>query len=132
MKVFSLIAILLLTQVMPKNNPNGIWRAETGSEFELKLVGSDVQVTIVPGSNPRFLEYSVDLKGTEEVNTYKGTGRFKARLEGGKECEFDTTWEVVVVNEETVFGQVATVVPDPDTCEVVDRGFATIELKRLQ
>ena len=101
MRTFLLISLLALGhQQIPKNNPNGVWRAESGLEFELRLVGADVHARMVAGSNPRYLEYEIDLIGTEEPNTYKGTGHFKARLANGRECEFHTDWHIVVVSED--------------------------------
>ncbi len=131
MQTAVLIGLILVSQVMPKSNPNGTWEADTGSQFELRLVGSDVKVRIVPGSNPRFLEYELDLKGTEEPNTYQGGGRFKARLSNGRECEFDTEWQVVVVTDDRIIGVAKTVTPDPETCEIVETGQAQLDLKRI-
>ncbi len=132
MKALLLTALVLLAQTIPKNDPNGIWKAESGSEFEFRQVGSGIEVQIVPDSNPRFLEYEVQLEGTEEPNTYTGTGRFKARLQNGRECEFDTEWQIVVVSEEQIIGVASQVVPDPDTCAVVERGNIQVDLQRKQ
>jgi hypothetical protein len=117
---------------MPKSNPTGIWKAATGSEFELKLVGDDVEVQIVAGSNPTYSEYLVDLKGTEEPNTYKGTGHFKAKLQNGRECEFDTEWHIVVVTDDRIIGVGTRIVPNPETCEIVEKGDLQLDLQRKQ
>jgi hypothetical protein len=93
----ALFVLTLLTAQIPKNNPNGVWEAETGSKFDLQLAGSELHVQIVQGSNPRFLNYELTLKNQEEVNTYKGAGHFVAKLQNGKECKFDTEWQIVVV-----------------------------------
>ncbi len=127
-----LLSLLTWIQVMPKSNPTGIWKAATGSEFELKLVGDDVEVQIVAGSNPTYSEYLVDLKGTEEPNTYKGTGHFKAKLQNGRECEFDTEWHIVVVTDDRIIGVGTRIVPNPETCEIVEKGDLQLDLQRKQ
>ena len=132
MKALLLTLLVVLAQAMPKNDPNGIWRAESGSEFEFRQVGSDIEVEIVPDSNPRYLTYELQLEGTEEPNTYKGSGRFKAKLQNGRECEFDTEWQIVVVSEERIIGVATQVFPDPDTCAVVELGQMQVDLTRKQ
>src|SRR5262245_2231679 len=98
MKTLSLILTLLISQQIPKYNPNGIWQSDSGSQYEIRLSGSDLQAKIVPGSNPKFLQYEVQMKNQEETNTYKGNGFFLAKMDGGKECKFETEWQFVVVS----------------------------------
>jgi hypothetical protein len=129
MKVAIIVLSLLVAQI-PKNDPNGVWEAETGSKFNLRLTGSDLNVQIVDGSNPRYLKYEVKLKNQEEVNSYKGSGYFLAKLQNGKECKFDTEWQLVVVAPNRILGSVSTVVPDPNTCEVKERIEMTLDLKK--
>jgi hypothetical protein len=62
MTTLLLVLPLLLAQQPPRNNPNGIWQAETGSQYEMRLTGKDLHVRIVPGSNPKFLQYEVNMK----------------------------------------------------------------------
>jgi hypothetical protein len=132
MHVLHLILALFLffPQQIPKNDPNGIWRASTGTEYEIRLVGSDLQVRIVPGSSTTFLDYSVDLMGTEEPNSYNGEGRFTARLQNGRECEFETKWQVVIVSPQRMLGTATEIVPDPETCEVLEQGNLRLDLRR--
>jgi hypothetical protein len=125
-----MMAMFLVQQKPPKNDPNGTWEAETGTRFELRLADTDLHVQLVEGSNPTFLKYEVNLKNTGEVNTYKGAGYFVAKLKNGKECKFDTDWQVVVVQKDTIFGFTSTVVPDPDTCAVTERSSSMITLKK--
>ena len=132
MRTLLLVGFLTLTQLMPKTDPNGIWVAPSGSEFEFTLVGSDIKVQIVPGSNASFLEYEMDLKGTDEPNTYQGNGRFKAKLQSGRECEFDTEWQIVIVAEDKIIGVASRIVPDPDTCDIVEVAEVPVELDRKQ
>ncbi len=132
MRALLLLSLLTWVQAMPKSNPNGIWKAASGSEFELTVVGDDVQVQIVRGSNPTYLEYTVDLKGTEEPNTYQGTGHFKARLQNGRECEFETEWHVVVVTDDRIIGIATRIVPDPETCDIIESGDLQVDLQRKQ
>ncbi len=129
MKLVVLAVSLFLLQI-PRNDPNGIWEAETGSQFELRLKGADLHVQIVPGSNPRYLEYEVNLKQQEEVNTYKGNGYFLARLQNGKECKFDTEWHIVVVSPERILGAATMIIPDPETCAVRERSQLKLDLKK--
>jgi hypothetical protein len=124
------IAILLGQARPPRNDPNGIWQAETGTRFELRLTGSDLRVQLVEGSNPRFVKYEVNLKNTGEVNTYTGTGSFVAKMQNGKECRFDTEWQIIVVQAEKIAGFTSSVVPDPETCEVTGRTSIMIELQK--
>src|SRR5947207_5457719 len=71
MRMIVLLLPLLVAQV-PKNNPTGIWAAETGSQYEIRLNVKDLHVNIVPGLNPKFLQYEVEMKNEDEVNTYTG------------------------------------------------------------
>ena len=120
MKVgISLILSILLAQVTPqKNDPKGIWKAETGTKFELQPSDYGVDVHLVPGSNPRYLKYELQLKKTDEVNTYEGAGYFVAKLQNGKECRFDAEWQIVVVQPALIAAIVPNIVPDPETCAV--------------
>ncbi len=129
MKTALLVPLLLLLQI-PKNNPTGIWEAETGTQFDLRLAGSDLKVGLVEGSNPTYLKYEINLKGTEEVNTYKGSGYFLAKLKNGKECKFDTDWEIVVVAANRILGSAVSIIPDPDTCAVKEKNRVTLDLKK--
>ena len=130
MKLATLLFSLLLFQQMPKNDPNGIWQAQTGTQYKLSLNGADLKVEIVEGSSPTFLKYEVNLKNQEEVNTYKGTGYFVAKLKSGKECRFDTEWEIVVVQMDRIIGATSNIFPDPDTCAVKDKTIVQIDLTR--
>ena len=132
MHTLFLTALLLIPQQIPKNDPNGLWVATTGTEYEIRLVGTDLQVQIVPGSSSTYLEYTVELMGTDEPNTYNGMGHLKARLQNGRECEFETTWLVVVVAPGRIIGSASQIVPDPDTCEVVETGNQQLDLQRKQ
>jgi len=132
MRTFLLISLLILPQQAPKNNPNGIWSAESGSEFEFTLIGNDIKVLIVPGSSPRFVKYQMDLKGTDEPNTYQGAGHFKAKFDNGRECEFDTQWQIVIVSDNTIIGVASEIVPDPDTCEIVQTNEVGVQMVRKQ
>lgn len=127
------LLLFLLSQVqIPKNDPTGVWQAETGTQYKMVLSGSDLKVELVQGSNPVFLKYEVNLKNQEEVNTYKGTGFFLAKLQNGKECKFDTDWEIVVVQSSRIIGSTSTIIPDPETCEVKEKSRAQIDLVRKQ
>ena len=125
-----LAALLLVPQQIPKNNPNGVWEASSGSQYELRLNGSNLQVKIVPGSNPKFLEYELNMKSEEEVNTYSGTGFFVAKMEGGKECKLPTEWRFIVVSSDRIIGTASSVTADQKTCEVKEKGQSQLDLKR--
>src|SRR5690242_18960726 len=132
MKTVLLLAIVLATaQNRPeKNDPNGRWEAETGTQFELQLSGDDRLVEIVEGSHPVFAKYEVLLKNSGEVNTYTGSGYFVAKMKSCKDCKFDTDWEIIVVQNTMIIGATSTVVPYPDTCDVTQRGNSMIVLKK--
>jgi hypothetical protein len=132
MKILLLILPLLLgqEQQIPKNDPNGIWQADSGSQFELRLTGKDLHVKIVPGSNPKFLQYEVDMKNEEEVNTYSGEGFFVAKMTGGKECKFPTQWRLIVVSTDHILGISTNVNADSKTCEIKDQSPVQLELKK--
>jgi hypothetical protein len=115
---------------MPKNDPTGVWQSTTGTQYKLELTGSDLKVELVEGSNPSFLKYEVNLKNQEEVNTYKGTGFFLAKLRNGKECRFDTEWEIVVVQQDRIVGVTSNIFPDPETCAVKEKASVGIDLSR--
>ena len=120
---------LLLAQV-PKNNPNGVWEAETGSQFQMRLNGKDLHVNIVPGSNPKFIQYEVDLKNEDEINTYSGNGFFVAKMDGGKECKFPTEWRFIIVSPERILGISSNIIADSKTCEIKERKQAQLDLKK--
>ena len=130
MKPIFVLGLVLLAAQIPKNDPNGIWESESGSKYSLKLSGSDLHVQILEGSNPRFLKYEVDLKSQSEVNTYKGTGYFIAKLENGKECKFETDWEFIVVTPDRILGSSTNIVPDSQTCAIKQRGRTMLDLKK--
>jgi len=128
-----LLLLLLLSQGIQRYNPNGVWEASSGSRYNLRLTGQDLKVQIVEGSNPRFLKYEVDLKnGTkpEEVNSYVGKGYFIAKLQSGKECRFDTEWQIIVVSPEKIMGITSSIIPDPETCAVKEKTDVQIDLTK--
>jgi hypothetical protein len=124
-------AFLLQRPQAPKNDPNGTWQSDSGTKFEMKLSGSDLSVQLVGGSNPVYLKYEVNLKNTEEVNTYAGGGYFVAKLKE-KECRFETNWTMTVVQPELMAGYITHVVPDPATCEAKDRQDEFTQLKKVK
>jgi len=130
MKSLALIVTLLFVQQIPKNNPNGIWEASSGSQYEIHGNGSNLQVKIVPGSNPKFLEYQLDMKNEEEANTYSGTGFFVAKMEGGKECKLPTEWRIIIVSSDRIVGSASNVTADQKTCEVKEKSQVQLDLKK--
>jgi hypothetical protein len=114
----------------PKNDPNGIWESMAGTKFAMNLSGADLHVQLAEGSNSRYLEYKVELKNMDDPNLYKGRGYFVAKMETGKECRFDTDWEIVVVAPDHIIGSTTRIVPDPDTCQAKETDRAQIELKK--
>jgi hypothetical protein len=132
MTLFLLLPLLLGQQApqAPKNDPSGIWQTDTGSKYELRLTGKDLHVKIVPGSNPKFLQYEVDLKNEEEVNTYSGQGFFVAKMNGGKECKFPTQWRFIVVSPDHILGISSNVNADSKTCAIKEQNQTQLELKK--
>ena len=130
MKLIILAVTVLLTQQIPKHNPNGIWLAQSGSEYEIRLTGSDLRVRMVPGSNPKFLRYELDMKNLEEVNTYRGTGFLVAKMNNGKECKLTTEWQFVVVSNDRIIGSGENIVADQETCAVREKTPIQLDLKR--
>jgi hypothetical protein len=130
MKLLILALTFLSAQVMPKNNPNGIWEAESGSQYQFVLMGSDLHVKLVAGSNPRFVQYEVDLKNQEEINTYKGTGFFVAKMSNGKECKVPTEWNLVVVSNDRIIGLAESVTADQETCQILQKDQIRLDLKK--
>jgi hypothetical protein len=129
MTTLFLLLPLLFAQV-PRNDPNGIWEADSGSRYEMRLAGKDLHVRIVPGSNPKFLQYEVDMKNEEEANTYSGNGFFVAKMEGGKECRFPTQWRFIVVSNDRIVGITSNVTADSKTCQVKQQNQIQLELKK--
>ncbi len=129
MNAVVLTLALLLTQI-PKYNPNGRWEASTGTQFDLRLEGSDLHVKLVPGSNPKFLEYQLETKNQGEINSYKGTGSFTAKMEGGKECTFPTEWTVVMVSPERIIGIASNIIADQKTCEIKEKSEIQLDLTK--
>ena len=129
MKLPFLTLLLLLAQV-PKNNANGIWESTSGSRYEIRQNGQNLQVKLVPGSNPKYMQYEVTLKNQDEINTYKGTGTFVAKMESGKECKFETEWTLVVVSAERILGDSTNIVADKNTCEIKEKSQGQLDLKK--
>jgi len=129
MRMIMLVLSLLSAQI-PKNNPNGVWEAETGSQFQMRLNGKDLHVNIVPGSNPKFIQYEVDLKNEDEINTYSGNGFFVAKMDGGKECKFPTEWRFIIVSPDRILGISSNIIADSKTCEIKERKQAQLDLKK--
>ena len=125
-----LLLPILFAQQTPKNNPNGVWDSETGSQYEIRLTGKDLHVRMVPGSNPKFLQYEVDMKNEEEANTYSGNGFFVAKMNGGKECKFPTQWRFIVVSADRILGISSNVTADSKTCEIKEQTQTQLDLKR--
>lgn len=134
MKLSILIGLLLIGAQIVKNDPTGTWQAESGSKYTMKLNGSDLKVTIVPDSNPKYLQYEVNLKheADTDVNTYKGTGYLVAKMQTGKECKIETEWQLVVVQSGRIFGSATNAVVDSNTCEIKDKDLVRLDLKRVQ
>src|SRR3954452_6405500 len=103
MKIGFLGLILLLAQV-PKNNATGVWESLSGAKYEIRQNGDSLQVKLVPGSSPKYIQYEVTLKNQDELNSYKGAGTFVAKMETGKECKFDTEWVMVIVSPDRIVG----------------------------
>src|SRR5689334_19084795 len=113
MKVLALLAaVLLFPQRIPKYDPTGVWLAETGSKYEMKLSGSDLHIELVAGSNPKFLQYQLDAKNESEVNTYSGKGFLVAKMDTGKECKLPTEWRFIVVAPDRIIGNSSSVTAD--------------------
>ena len=131
MKLLLVLALLFAPQIPnPKNDPTGVWLAETGSQFQIQLSGSDMHVKMVPGTNPKFLQYEMELMNEKEVNTYYGKGFFVAKMDTGKECRLTTDWRVVVVSRDRIIGTVTSVTADGKTCDVQETAQVPIDLKR--
>ena len=128
----TLILTLLLSQEIriQKNNPDGVWVADTGSQFEMRLSGSDLHVRLVPGSNPKFLQYELDLKNENEINTYSGKGFFVAKMESGKECRLSTEWRFVIVSNDRLIGNASNVTADTQTCAVKETTQVRLDLTK--
>jgi hypothetical protein len=130
--IFLLTALLGQTQTqMPKNNPNGVWESTSGTQYELRLNGTDLMVKLIPGSNPRYSVYEVELKNAkEDVNTYVGKGFFVAKVKEDKECKFDTEWQLTVVTLDRILGATSNIIPDPETCTVKEKNLIQLDLKK--
>lgn len=132
----ALLVALALSQI-PKNDPNGVWQAEsgskTGSKFRIKLNGPELDVALVPNSNAKYVDYQVNLKLQEEdMNTYKGSGFFVAKMETGKECKFETEWQLVVVQPGKILGSTTSVIADSSTCEVKEKTLVRLDLTKVE
>jgi hypothetical protein len=129
--LFLLIALLTAQNSIPKNDPNGVWESSSGTQYELKLSGSDLTVRLVPGSNKRYVAYEVDLKvHPEEHNTYIGKGFLVAIVAEGKQCRFETDWQLTVIQKDRILGGTTNIVPDAETCQVKEKTTVQLDLKR--
>ena len=84
------------------------------------------------GSNPPYLQYELTLAHSkDEVNTYKGAGFFRATLKSGKECRFETEWEIVIFSEKNIIGSAPRFLePNPETCTPKEKIADRIELTK--
>src|SRR5688572_18154382 len=116
---------------LPKVNPNGTWESPSGTKYALRLNGENLTVTLA-GANPPYLQYDLTLvQIKEEVNRYKGAGFFRATLKSGKECRFETEWEIVVIDEKTILGNAPRYLePDPQTCKPKETVADRIQLTK--
>ena len=130
MRLLVLAFTFLLSQQVPKHDPNGIWEAQTGSQYEMRLAGSDLRVKLVPGSNPKFVQYELDMKNESEINTYSGKGFFVAKMETGKECKLSTEWRFVVVSRDRIIGTASNISADGTTCEIQETTQVQLDLRR--
>jgi hypothetical protein len=130
--IFLLTALLGQTPAqMPKNNPNGIWESPSGTQYELRLKGTDLSVRLVPGSNPRFTAYEVELiNNKDETNTYAGKGFFVAKVNQEKVCKFETEWQLTVVTVDRILGTTSNIIPDLETCTVKEKNLIQLDLKK--
>ncbi len=130
MKLTILSLLLFAALQMPKNDPTGTWQSASGTGYELHLKGSDLSVTLVPGTSKTYLKYEVNLKNAQEANTYVGKGYFVAKLENQKECRYETDWQLIVVSPTQIVGTTTKIVPDPETCEIKEKGDVQLQLKK--
>lgn len=131
MKVLALIAALVFFQQnISKYDPSGVWVAETGSKYEMRLAGAELHIQLVAGSNPKFLQYQLDAKNESEVNTYSGKGFLVAKMDTGKECRLPTEWRFIVVAPDRIIGNSSSVVADGNTCEVQETEQVRLDLKK--
>jgi hypothetical protein len=130
-KPIFLLGLFLIGAQTPKNDPNGVWQADSGTKFSFRLTGSDLKVQVVEGSNPRYLKYEMNLKNQEEVNTYVGSGYFIAKLQDGKECRFDTEWQIVVVQPDRIVASATNIVPVPGTCDIAEKTSVRVDLRKV-
>ena len=126
-----LLTVLLQGPAPPKNNPNGTWQSLSGTQFQIKVSGSDMTVRLVPGSNPTYVQYEVNLKIAEkDANSYLGKGFFVAK-KNDKECRFETEWDMIVVSNQQIYGSSTNIEPDWETCSVKQKlAPATLDLKK--
>ena len=123
---------VLAGQTPTRNNPNGIWESATGTRYSLQLNGTNLEVKLVEGSNPSFLQYELTLQNDkDELNTYKGKGFFRAKLKSGKGCRFETEWTIVVILDTMIVGN------SPDfrdidqvTCKAKETQAVRIDLRK--
>ena len=121
---------------IPQFSPNGIWESPAGTKYNLRLTGENLQVKL-EGTNATFLQYEVTLKHLKaddtlgDPNRYEGKGFFRAKLKSGKECRFETTWEIAVISEKEIVGSAPNYLdPDPQTCQAKTTDQVRIELKK--
>ena len=129
MRVFVLALTLLVAQT-PKFDPTGTWEAETGSRFQIHFNGANLEVKLVPGSNQKFVQYNVLMKNDREINSYQGSGTFVAKMEGGKECKFDTEWRIAVASPDRIVGVTTNIFADSKTCQIKEKKVMPLDLKR--
>jgi hypothetical protein len=122
--------------VVPRFNPNGIWESPSGVKYNLRVNGDNLIVKL-EGTNATFLQYELTLKHLRpedtlgDDNRYEGTGFFRAKLKSGKECRFDTKWEIVVIDPKSILGNAPNYLdPDPETCKPKETVGVRIELSK--
>jgi hypothetical protein len=132
----------LLTGQVPKGslvpmfNPNGVWESISGTKYNLRLSGDDLLVKL-EGKQDTYVQYEMKLKHLKaedtagDPNRYEGTGFFVAKLKSGKECRFETKWEIAMIGEKAIVGNAPRYLePDPETCKPKETIKDRIDLKK--
>ncbi len=130
MNVILLLLFAAATPAQEGLDPTGTWKVtETETRFRMETVEDGIAVHL-GAEHDVYAEYEVLLEPTSQANGYQGEGFFIARLSGGRECRFETQWQVFVTSQERIVGVITSTVPAAEGCAVKETSQIPLDLRR--
>ena len=133
MVMMNVLLLLLFATATPAQeglDPTGTWKVtETETRFRMETVEDGIAVHL-GAEHDVYTEYEVLLEPTSQANGYQGEGFFIAKLSGGRECRFETEWQVFVTSQERIVGVITSTVPAAEGGAVKETNQIPLDLRR--